>query len=109
MPRFPRLFFRPSRKLSYVQVGGKQINRGPNRDQAFEQYHALMAAHRESSTCSTRAAAMFVVEILDAFLEHCQIQNSPATYQWYRDRLQEFAPTIPRSLTVSGLRPFHVQ
>jgi hypothetical protein len=86
MPRFPKPFFRQSRKLWYVQVGGKQINLGSNRDQAFEQYHALMGDKRAASSCSIRVAAVLVVEILDAFLEHCQIHNSPATYQWYRDR-----------------------
>jgi integrase len=109
MPRFPKPFFRPSRKLWYIQVAGKQINLGPDRDRAFEQYHAIMAGRSAPRLPAIRENSVLVVQVLDAFLEHCQIQNSPATYQWYRDRLQQFAPTIPRSLRVSELRPFHVQ
>jgi integrase len=110
MPRFPKPFFRQSRGLWYVQVGGKQINLGPDRDAAFRQYHALMGTGpRTSATNAARGDATLVVEIIDEFLEHCQIHSSPATYQWYRDRLQEFVPTIPPVLTVKELRPFHVQ
>jgi hypothetical protein len=74
-------FFRPLRKRGISRSVGSRSNWVPIAHQAFEQYHALIAAHRSSSTCSTSAAAMLVVEILNAYLERCQIHNAPATYQ----------------------------
>ena len=62
MPKFPKPFFRTARKAWFVQLAGKQINLGPDRDAAFRRYHELMgrpkAAPRPSppmpsSACST--------------------------------------------------------
>ena len=41
MPHYPKPFFRESRQLWYVQLNGRQINLGPNRDAAFTRYHDL--------------------------------------------------------------------
>ena len=38
----PKPFFRADRRQWYVQLDGKQLNLGPDRDKAFEQYYALM-------------------------------------------------------------------
>ena len=66
MPRFPKPFFRQSRGLWYVQVGGKQINLGHDRDAAFRQYHALMGTGpRTSATNAARGHATLVVEIIE--------------------------------------------
>jgi hypothetical protein len=35
MPRYPKPFFRKSRQLWYVQLAGRQVNLGPDRDAAF--------------------------------------------------------------------------
>src|SRR6056297_1151082 len=39
MPHFPKPFFRRNRGLWY----GKQINLGPDKDEAFRQYHLLLS------------------------------------------------------------------
>lgn len=43
MPHFPKPFFRPAKNRWYVQLDGKHVNLGPDRDAAFERCHALMA------------------------------------------------------------------
>ena len=44
MPHHPKPFFRQSRGLWYVELRGKQINLGSDRDAAFQRYHELLAA-----------------------------------------------------------------
>ena len=106
MPHFPKPFFRAPRGLWYVQVDGRQVNLGPDRDEAFRHYHDLMARGHDQPKVP---AGDLVVAILDAFLEWCQKHRAARTYDWYRDYLQSFARSIPRDLVVERLRPIHVQ
>ena len=46
MPHHPKPYFRKSRELWYVQIDGQQFNLGPNKEEAFRQYHRLMAQGR---------------------------------------------------------------
>ena len=43
MSHYPKPFFRPGRRLWYVQIQGKQINLGPDEAEALRRYHELMA------------------------------------------------------------------
>lgn len=101
--KFPKPFFRASRRLWYVQLNGKQLNLGPDRDAAFRKYHELMRRPR-----SARVSSEAVAAVVDLFLDWCQKHRAPGTYDWYQSRLQLFVTTYP-DLTVSALRPFHVQ
>ena len=40
--KFPKPFYRTARNAWFLQVGGKQIKLGPDRDAAFRRYHELM-------------------------------------------------------------------
>ena len=42
MAHYPKPFFRAPRGRWYVQINGKQINLGPDKDAAFKAYHGLM-------------------------------------------------------------------
>ena len=42
MAHFPKLFFREKRRLWYVQIDGKQLHLGPDKEAAFAEYHRLM-------------------------------------------------------------------
>ena len=42
MAHFPKPFFRPARRLWYVQINGTQVNLGPDRTTAFKAYHGVM-------------------------------------------------------------------
>jgi integrase len=103
MPHFPKPYFRKGRALWYVQIDGRQINLGPNRDDAFDRYHQLMANPRQRRVASGSLAA-----IIDAFLEWVEKNRSPDTYEWYRYRLQRFIEQHP-DLRASELRPYHVE
>ncbi|MAT73362.1 MAG: hypothetical protein CMJ58_28090 [Planctomycetaceae bacterium] len=102
--KFPKPWYRPARGVWYVTLDGKQYNLGPNEDEAFEQYHRLMSLPQER-----RLAGETVAEILDAFLEWCQANRAPRTYEWYRDRAQHFLDFAPRGLRVDQLKPYHLQ
>ena len=109
MSHFPKPFFRPGRQRWYVQIGGKQILLGADREQAFEAYHRLMAeVGRGVPLVPPQPTSRLVVDLIDLFLEWVQRQRSPDTYEWYRYRLQRFAERYPK-LSVDELRPFHVQ
>lgn len=102
MPQFPKPFFRPARRLWYVQIDGKQVNLGPNKTAAFDQYHKLMRGRLRG------VPDEHVVAILDAFLEWAQQNTAAATYEWYHRHIQEFVKSIPSELRVSQLTPNHL-
>jgi integrase len=104
MPHFPKPFFKKGRGVWYVEIDRKQENLGPDRDEAFRRYHEIMAKPRPA-----KVAPDSVLGILDSFLDWCSKHRAPDTYRWYHDRLQDFAGTVDRSLTVGQLRPYHVQ
>jgi integrase len=106
MPHFPKPFFRAPRGLWYVEIDRRQVNLGPDRDEAFRRYHDLMARGRDQPEPPTDDA---VALLLDAFLDWCQKHRAARTYDWYRDYLQSFANSIPRNLSVERLKPIHVQ
>jgi integrase len=109
MPHYPKPFFRKSRGLWYVQLERRQINLGPDRDAAFEQYRDLMATPAaRPATVLPASAGQLVVVLCDKFLDWVERHRSPGTYQWYWWRLQSFARRYP-DLTIENLKPFHVQ
>lgn len=103
MAHFPKPFFKKARRLWYVEINRKQINLGPDREAAFATYHQLMAQPR-----TTAGPTESVILIIENFLDWVYRHRSEATYEWYRHRLQRFALKYPE-LTVSELRPFHVE
>ena len=50
MARFSKPFFKKARGVWYVEIRRKQINLGPNREEAFRKYHELMAEAKETSS-----------------------------------------------------------
>ncbi len=113
MPHFPKPFFRPARGLWYVQVAGKQINLGSDKDAAFTTYHGLMQQRSELAAAAPvpkhDARPQVVVVLIDEFLDWCEKHRAADTYRWYKDRLNSFVSTIDAALTVDHLRPHHVQ
>jgi integrase len=106
VPHYPKPFYRADRGLWYVQLAGRQVNLGPDRDAAFRAYHDLMARPPEVPRPQLGDS---VVAILEAYLDWCQKHRAPRTYDWYRDYVQSFAESIPRDLAVGQLKPIHVQ
>ena len=83
MPHFPKPFFRKNRGLWYVQLDGKQVNLGPDRDEAFARYHKLMQAPVVASATATDLVAV----VIDAFLDWCSKHRAQLTYKRYREWL----------------------
>lgn len=116
MPRFRKPFFRADRGLWYVQLNGRQINLGAEKDAAFAAYHQMMGGRSPAvpapSAAPVAAAASqqrLLVVVIDEFLDWCEKHRAPDTYRWYKDRLNEFCQSIPAELLIGELRPFHVQ
>jgi hypothetical protein len=112
MPHFPRPFFRTPRNRWYVELDGKQINLGPDKDEAFRQYHQLMADRndRQPTPADDSQAALTVAEVYDKFLSWCQQHREPLTYKGYREFIQGFITALKdKALMAAGdLRPFHI-
>jgi len=90
VPHFPKPFFRASRKLWYVQLNGRQINLGSDKDEAFKKYHKLLASPEQAAETVTQSDEMLVVQLFDQFLCWVEKHRAPATYGWYLPRIQSF-------------------
>jgi integrase len=103
MAHFPKPFFKKARGLWYVEINRKQINLGPDRDEAFRQYHQLMLHPREQPVSADSLAG-----VVDAYLEWVHKHRAADTYEWYRYRLQRLVSKYPE-MRVNALRPYHIE
>ena len=103
----PKPFYRKSRDTWYVEVDGRQINLGKDREAAFQRYHAIMAAPPEVRPTHAigTGEGLKLTELFDRFLDWVKQHRSPDTYVWYQYRLQRFADRFP-DLTMGQLRPY---
>lgn len=107
MARHARPWFRPSRGVWYVTLGGKQYNLGPGtKEEAEERLVDLKRKLRKAQTPS--AAPDAAVVVVDEFLEWAKRNRGASTYQWYLERLQPFARRIA-ALSIAELQGFHLQ
>lgn len=104
MPQFPKPFFVKARQVWRVQINGKQINLGREKQRAFQSYHELLSRPEP-------VAADYVTGILDGYLDWCQKHRSHRTFEWYKSHLESFVNSLekPEEMTTDDLRPFHVQ
>ena len=107
MPHFPKPFYRKSRRRWYVEIGGKQLNLGSDKEAAFQTYHEMMASP-EPVPAKGDEAPPPVAMLCDRFLGWTQTHRAEPTYEGYRYRLQRFVDRYP-DLTIDEIRPFHVQ
>lgn len=105
MPHFPKPFFKKSHGRWYVQIDGRQVSLGSDREEAFRQYHRMM---QSPSTKPQSGQNPLVVTLADAFLDWVEKERAPETFEWYRFRLQRFCEQFP-DLQVETLRPLHLQ
>jgi integrase len=107
--RHPQPFFRKKRQRWCVQFNGKQINLGPDRDEAFRQYHELLSKPKSPARQKQVAEGETVVALIDTFLDWCIKHKAKRTYDWYVERTTSFAKALPADITINQLKPFHVQ
>jgi len=107
--QFPKPFWRAARNAWFVQVNGKQVKLSADKDEAFRLYHKLMSRPPEArAEPALPPSSRLVVQVVDDFLEWVQCNRAADTYEIYSRILQRFAEAIPKTLTVSELKPFHV-
>jgi integrase len=104
----PEPFWREQTRCFYVQLGKKQVRLSPDEGEAWRLYHELMSRPPELADARPAGTPQLVVEVIDAYLDWTRKNREPLTYDWYRERLQLFADSIPEDLTVAGLKPYHV-
>jgi hypothetical protein len=95
-------FYKKSHKSWYVEIKRKQIRLGPNKEEAFREYHRLMAEDLPVTPKTT------VCELMDQFLSWTQNQRAPSTYRWYLQHCQSFADFIGKKFKVLDLKPIHI-
>lgn len=103
MARRPKPWFRKGRGW-FVQIEGKQHNLGPDKEQAFQRFRELMSRPETPQVSEQHVAAL-----LDLFLEWTKSHRAETTFKWYRKRLQSFFTSIPPSMGIGQLKPYHVQ
>lgn len=115
MPHYPKPFFKKSHKTWFVQLDGRQVSLGKVEAEAFERYHELMHARANGQTVdeiSDNSDNISVIEVLDRFLDACEKDSAPRTFEAYRNRLRPFVRQLDSSkkldLAATELRPFHV-
>jgi integrase len=119
MARVRQPFFRPARNLWYVQLDGRQINLGPDKESAWATYYDLMSGRsRQTRVPALQETGTLVATVLDKYLawldKRVQAGNkSPCTYRWYATYLQSFllfgtSDYRIQDLSISQLQPIHV-
>jgi len=86
-------------------LNGKQLNLGPDKKKAFEEFYRLMLDCKETRVHKTSEA---FATLADRFLEWVHRKRSPETYEWYRYRLERFVRKFP-DMVADEVRPHHVE
>jgi len=85
-----------------VNVRGKRHYLGAEKTAAYDEWHRLCREKSEPISTNT------VWAVLDAFLDHAKATTAPATYEWYRYRLQQFKDALP-NVPVHALKVYQVR
>lgn len=106
MARRAKPWYRADRKAWFVTISGKRHKLGPIKKEAFERFRQLMRQPHEKQ--EEKIDPTLVAPLIDRFFDWVQAYRSPATYEWYRCRLQSFYKHH-ETLSVAALRPHHVE
>lgn len=102
MARKPKPWYRKARREWCVTINGTHHRLGEDKKEAHRKFHALMADEPAEVSSDTSWG------ICDLFLDYVLKNRSPATYGWYRDRLQYFKDAVPNS-PADALQPDRIQ
>lgn len=106
MAREPKIWFRESKQAWYTTIHGEQINLGKDKAAAKIEFRQRMNTYHEAKPVTVFKGNVW--QIMDAFLEDASLNTAPATYDWYKTRLQYFKDDVP-DMPVRSLKPFHVK
>ncbi len=95
--RQPRPFFRNQTQTWYLQIGKQQINLGPAKDDAWEQYYQIMANIGQMQS----GPLLTVSRLIDHFLTWCE-QNRAS-------RTRALSSSLARPVSIGGISGFAVR
>ncbi len=101
--RQPKPFFRKFTGTWYVKLGGRQINLGSEKADAFQEYHELMAGRGRAIVSFVRVA-----QLLDAYLEWLLEHRAKGTYEKSLHYLRLFAKHLGAGFRIAAVEPIHV-
>ena len=101
-------FWRSSCNCYYVHHDGKQHRLAPDKEAAWQLWHELMSRPPAPVQAFATGPDAEAVQVMDAFLEWCQKNKAPRTYEWSRENIQRFATALPSGLKVTELKPYHL-
>ncbi len=93
MARPAKPWYWKARKIWCITHKGERIILGPDREEAFHQYHQIMAKPDQEYHPIPQGA---VAAILDDFLAWTEENRAPKTYTRYRDFIQSFVSKYGR-------------
>ncbi|REK16565.1 MAG: hypothetical protein DWQ37_07575 [Planctomycetota bacterium] len=99
------MWLREQNQTYYCQIDGTQHKLGQDKKAAEDEYHRLMSDRASGVPLGTRT----VREVLDAYWKWLQGNRSTETCKRREPVLKSFGLSIPASLRVRDLRPYHVQ
>jgi integrase len=102
--REPKPFLRKQTQSWYLKLGKEFINLGKDREEAFEQYHEIMAKRRTA----TAAAQDSVAYLMDLRWNWVKKHGAESTADRMKPVLRSFKHFVGPKLKVHKLRPFHV-
>jgi len=106
--RHPEPFWRKQTNCYYVQIGKKQHRLSPEKGEAYWLHHELRSRSPEEPETPPARTGLFVVQVVDDFLEWAKCNRAEATYDIDNRLLQKFAEAISKMLAVAELKPYHV-
>ncbi len=103
MARPSKPYLRKQTKSWYCSIDGQQIPLGKDREIAFEKFHALMADRGQ-----VKNELNTLYDLSQVYLDWCQANRKPATYERHRYFLKLFIKSVGRRLRPSQLKVHHV-
>jgi integrase len=122
----PEPYYKQSRDTWYVEIDGRQHSLGRHPEGAppprkgkkgkwntpqpiLDAYCRFMAERQDKAPLPPEPEGEDAASVIEKYLAWCCDHRAPATYEWYRWRLQLFADTLPdKRLPVPKLRHFHL-
>ncbi|MCO8122866.1 tyrosine-type recombinase/integrase [Stieleria sp. TO1_6] len=103
MPREPKPYYRKAQKRWVCTINGQRVTLGPNKQQAFEKYHALMLDQQ-----SVRAELCTLYELTQSYLDWVQDNRKKVTYDKHKHYLKSFIQAVGKTMKPSALKPHHL-
>ena len=103
MPRQPKPYLRKQTKSWYCSIGGRQISLGKDRDAAFEKFYELMGDREQ-----VRNDISTLYELSQVYLDWCQENRKPGTYENHRRYLKRFILAVGKRLRPHQLKKHQI-